>query len=238
MKEMERVPKRRRWKHNQRIRERERMFALVEQSDVGDNETTVSRFCPCEGNYQQLTLCFSACGSSCTRSMGCFFLWRSSVSVRPMDSFLFLYLVVSRFFSRFLSREIYGRNNRSRTRIIYYFHRGWSTLAIFLPGGGLIDGAGITGSALERASWRGRRSNLYSFCVTLKWLRFAVPRYVGYSFWLVGDCWILCWFVLTISLGGTSMMYSEYPVKVCRFLTGLLLALDYLLSNSKLLEVY
>lgn len=34
------------------------------------------------------------------------------------------------------------------------------------------------------------------------------------------------------------MMYSEYPVKVYRFLTGLFLALDYLLSNSKLLEVY
>lgn len=164
------------------------MFALVEQSDVRDNETTVSRFCRCERNYQQLTLCFSACGSSCTRSVGRFFLWRSSVSVRPMDSFLFLYLVVSRFFSRFLSREIYGRNDRARTRIIYYFHRGWSTLAIFLPGG-LIDGAGIAGSALEGASWRGARSNLYSFCVTLEWLRFTVPRYVGYSFWL--GWWLL-----------------------------------------------
>ena len=84
------------------------MFALVKQSDVGDNETTVSRFCRCEGNYQQLTLCFSACGSSCTRSVGRFFLWRSSVSVRPMDSFLFLYLVVSRFFLAFFRGKYMG----------------------------------------------------------------------------------------------------------------------------------
>ena len=67
-----RALRRRRWQHggwNGRWeifggKERERS---AKQSDAGDNETTLSRLCRCEGDYQQLTLRFSTRGDACTR---------------------------------------------------------------------------------------------------------------------------------------------------------------------------